>query len=235
MLGEIYYDMNNIETAEAYYTLAIEAAHEVDNHVLKATALGRKAFLLVYSGKYEDALPILQEASSLAEKTATGKTRAWITMMEAEALSHLKKESACFSALEKTEQEFGRGQSSTGEEIGWTGFTQSRLIGYKGSCYVRLELPEEARAMINASLAAFSSAPTHRKSLLLSDLATTYIQQGEVEETCKIATEALLCAAQTKSSRALVRLREFQQTLKEWKDVASVKRFNAYLKTVRSV
>ena len=66
ILGEIYFDMNKLEKANAYYTLAIEAAHEVDNHALESLALGRKGFLSVYKGEYLDALPLFKRAYSLA-------------------------------------------------------------------------------------------------------------------------------------------------------------------------
>jgi tetratricopeptide (TPR) repeat protein len=229
ILGEIYFDMHDPQTAEAYYTLASEAAQEIDHQALKAIALGRTGFLSVYSGEYEKALPLLQAAFSLAEKTTTGKTKAWIAMMEAEALAHLKRKNACLSVLEKTEQVFDQDHSSTGEDTHWTGFTLSTMVGYKGICYVRLALPTEARSMLQSALEALPLGPTRRKSLLLSDVATTYLQQREVEQACKIATQALLCTAQTKSSRAVIRLLAFQKELREWKDVLCVKQFNEHL------
>ncbi|MBV9708373.1 MAG: tetratricopeptide repeat protein [Chloroflexi bacterium] len=233
ILGEIYFDMNDSQTAEAYYTLAIETAQEIDHAALKAIALGRKGFLSVYRSEYEKALPLLQEAFSLAETTTTGKTKSWIAMMEAEALANLKRKDACLSALEKTERVFDQDQSSTGEDTHWTGFTLSTMAGYKGICYVRLALPTEARPMLQSGLEALPLGPTRRKSLLLSDLATTYLQQREVEEACKIATQALLSAAQTKSARAVTRLLAFQKELREWKDVLCVKQFNEHLQFLR--
>src|SRR5262249_20119705 len=55
IVGEVYFDLNALELANSYYTLAIESAHEVDNHTLEALALGRKAFLSVYKGEYHSA------------------------------------------------------------------------------------------------------------------------------------------------------------------------------------
>lgn len=235
ILGEVYFDMGDTKAAEAYYTLAIELAHEVDNHALKAIALGRTGFLSIYHRKYEKALPMLREAFSLAEDTTTGKTKAWIAMMEAEALSNLKRKNACFSTLEKTESVFEQERIPDGADKHWTGFTQSTMAGYKGICYVRLELPGNAQPLLNAALEALPVGPTRRKALVLSDLATTYVQQNEVENACEIATQALLCAAQTKSSRALARLLEFQKGLQKWKDTRYVKRFNDHIRIMTSV
>jgi tetratricopeptide (TPR) repeat protein len=235
ILGEIYFDMNELERAKTYYQLAMETAQEIDNHALKATALGREGFLQIYNHEYEKALPILREAFSLAENTATGKTKSWLAMMEAEALSNLRKTKDCLSMLEKTEQVFDQDRSSTGEDKNWTGFSHATMSGYKGICYVRLQLPEEAQPMLYQSLEALPIGPTRRKALTLTDLATTYVQQRELEEACKIATQALVCAAQTKSTRALTKLLEFQQDLREWRNVACVKNFNNHLKLVKSL
>lgn len=230
IVGEIYYDMDQLESAEAYYTLATETAREVDDPTLQATALGRKGFLFVYTGRYEKALPYFQKAFSLAGNTATGNCQSWLAMMEAEALSYMKRKDACFSALEKTEQVF---DNPTREEKGWILFTDTKMKGYKAACYVRLQLPDKAQPLLLAALSRLSPGPTHRRSLLLSDLATTYLQQKQIEEACDAASQALTCAAQAKSSRSLRRLRDFQSGLREWKDVASVKQFNKYLKIIR--
>lgn len=235
ILGEIYFDMNDPETAESYYTLAIETAQEVDNHALQAIALGRKGFLSIYSGEYEKALPILQESVSLAANTTTGKTKSWIAMMEAEALSNLKRKDACFAALERTEAVFDQGESLIEEDKHWTGFTYSTMVGYKGICYTHLRLPYEAQSMLRIALDTLPLGPTRRRSLILTDLATTYVQQKEIEEACKIASQALLCAAQTKSTRALNKLWNFQKTLTEWKNVACVKQFNKYITLTKAV
>lgn len=235
ILGEIYFDMNDKDIAKAYYQLAIETAQEVDNHALKAVALGRKGFLAIYNNEYEYALPALREAFSLAENTTTGKTKSWVKMMEAEALSNLRKKNECLSALEKTEQVFDQDRSPTGEDKGWTGFTQSTMTGYKGICYVHLRLPKEARSLLQTALEGLPIGPTRRKALTLTDLATTYVQEKEIEEACKMATQALVCTAQTKSSRAVTKLLEFQQELQGWKDVACVKRFNSQLKLIASM
>ena len=156
-------------------------------------------------------------------------------MMEAETLSNLKKKDDCLFTLEKTEEVFDQDRSPTGEDKHWTGFTYATMMGYKGSCYIRLQLPHEAQSMLNTALNDLPSGPTRRKSLLLSELALTYIQQKEIEEACKIASQALLCAAQTKSPRALKSLKDIQRELRGWRDTSYVKRFNHHLNFVKSI
>jgi tetratricopeptide (TPR) repeat protein len=235
IVGEIYFDMNDVKTAGAYYNLAVEAAQAVGNHALQALALGRKGFLLIYTGEYEAALPFLQKSYSLAENTATGKSKSWIVMMEAEALSNLKRKKECLATLDKTIQVFDQDRSATGEDKQWTGFTHSTRVGYAGICYLHLHLPHDAQPMLHTALEALPPGPTRRRSIILGDLATAYMQQNEIEEACKTATQALSYAAQTKSSRALEQLRRFQQEMNAFSKVSSVKKFNEYMRIVKYV
>jgi tetratricopeptide (TPR) repeat protein len=234
IIGEIYLDMNNVATAEAYQNLAIEVAREVAHDPLEALALGRKGFLSVYRQEYSESLPILQRACALAENTVTGKSKSWLTMMEAEAYSGLQSKDRCREALDKTEEISDQdGSSSTGEDRCWTG----SLIGYKGACYIRLHLPDEAQPLLRSALQELPTAedPTRRKPLILTNLALTCVWQEEIEEACKVATQALLCSAQTKSSRAISGLRNFQKEVRQWKDVYCVKKFNKQLNSVKDL
>lgn len=235
MIGEVYFDMNDLESADHYYTLAIEAARQADNPALWSIALGRQGFLSVYEGAFLGALPFFQHAYSLAENTTTGKSKSWLTMMEAEAVSSLKRKDDCFALLEKTEAVYTQDRSPTGADRRWTGFSQTTMMGYKGMCYVRLHIPEKARSFLQMALTDLPSGPTRRRSLILADIATTYIQQEEIEEACTVASQALVYAAQTKSSRALQRLRVVQKDLRGWRDVSAVKRLNEQLRIVKSI
>lgn len=234
IVGEIYFDMNNCAAAEAYYTLAIEAAQEAKNDALWALALGRKGFLPIYNGQFEKALPVLQKASTLAKQTTTGQSKSWLVTMKAEALAHLHRKSDCFAALDQANA-FLTLDATTGSDVYWTGFNETTLAGYKGVCYTLLHMPDAAQSVLRTSLAALPPGPTRRKSIVLTDLALTYVQQEEIEEACRIAMESLEIAAQAKSTRALQRLRTLQAELKPWRDHASVRRLEKQLKIVKAL
>lgn len=227
IIGEIYFDMNQCIKATTYYDLAIDAAQEADNHRLYSLALGRKGFLPIYLGHSEESLSPLQYAYALAQQTTTGKSKSWLITMQAEAFSNLKNKRECLDTLEQAERVISL--ADDGEDAHWTGFSRETLAGYEGICYMRLEMPKEARNVLQQSLESLPAGPTRRKSIVLSDLATTYAQEGEVEEACRIADESLLIATRSKSARAIQRLRELQHRLQPWNDHISVKRFNDQL------
>lgn len=241
ILGEIYYDLDKIDDAKIYYRLAASAAEEVENRALKATALGREGFLPVYQGKPDEALPLLRAAYTLAEKSTTGVTKAWVAMMEAEALSRIEgKEKECLSALQKVEDIFHTEDENkeivpSQDDRKWTGFNHPTLIGYKGACFLHLRQPEEARSMLLATLEQLAPGPTRRRSLILTDLALSYIQNQEIEEACNIATQALIITAQAKSLRSLQRLQNFQKMLRPWRNLACVRRLHNSMKIVENI
>lgn len=240
ILGEIYYDMDKIEDARVYYKLAIQAADEVDNRALKATALGREGFLPIYLGKPYEALPLLREAYALAEESTTGQTKAWVAMMEAEALARIEgKKQECLSTLKRVEDVFHEEnveleEAPNKDDRKWTGFNQPTLIGYKGTCFLHLCQPEEARSMLLVTLSTLPPSPTRRRSLVLTDLALSYVQSQEIEEACKTATLALVYTAQSKSPRSLQRLRHFQKVLQPWRNLACVRRFVSAMKILET-
>ncbi len=241
ILGEIYYDMDRIEDARNFYRLAGRAADEVDNRALKATAIGREGFLPVSLGKPYEALPLLREAYALAEKSTTGQTKAWVAMMEAEALARIEgKKEECLTMLKRVEEVFheentGIEEAPNKDDRKWTGFTQPTLIGYKGTCFLHLRRPEEARSMLLTTLDTLPPGPTRRRSLVLTDLALSYVQSREIEEACETATLALVYTAQSKSPRSLQRLKHFQKTLQPWRNLACVRRFANAMKILEAV
>lgn len=240
ILGEIYYDMDMIEDARSYYKLASRAADEVDNRALKATALGREGFLPIYLGKPYDSLPFLREAYILAEKNTTGQTKAWIAMMQAEALARIEgKKEECLSMLKRVEDVFHKENTEVEEapnrdDRRWTGFTEPTLIGYKGTCFLHLHQPEEARSMLLSTLDTLPPGPTRRRSLVLTDLALSYVQSREIEQACETAALALIYTAQSKSPRSLQRLKHFRKALQPWRNLACVRRFANAMKMLEA-
>ncbi len=236
MFGEICYGMENLEGAKAYYQLAARAAKESQNSTLQSIVLAREGFLPVEHGDPRQALLPLQVACTVAETSAPGKTQAWIMMLEAEALAKIDgKKQQCLDTLKKLEEAYYSESSSRDSKYAdprWTGFQPARMLRYKGRCYLDLREPEEARSLLFASLADLPTGPTRNRSTILVDLALSYVQSREIEEACETATQALVCAVQARSPRALQALRKVQQELHPWHSLACVKRLNNTVKMV---
>jgi len=237
--GEVVFDVQDCDLASEYYQLAIDAAQLAGDTALRAVALGRQGFLPVYQHEFQEALPILEEAAKTALHSATPTARAWIAMMQAEAFANLGEAEACMRAIGYAEDTLA--QARPKEDSLGTGFTYLTLVGYRGICHLRLREADAARRKdaevaqqsFEESLTAFVQ-PTRRRAILLSDLATSLAYQGEVEEACRIASECLALAGQTRSTRAAQRLSEFHRNLAPWRQEACVKEFRRQLRDLKA-
>jgi tetratricopeptide (TPR) repeat protein len=91
LMGEIYFDLKDNDTALRYYNTAITLAGETQNDVLLATALGRKSFNPIYSDDPQLALSLLQEADAKLTGDVSDIIRAWLAAREAEALERAER------------------------------------------------------------------------------------------------------------------------------------------------
>ncbi len=87
-----------------YYNTAIALAGETDNHILLATALGRKSFIPIYNDDPQQALSLLQEVYARLTGDRSDIIRAWLAAREAEAQAKVENADACAEALERAER-----------------------------------------------------------------------------------------------------------------------------------
>jgi transcriptional regulator with XRE-family HTH domain len=223
LIGEICFDIKDNDAAEKYYNTSIELARETQNHVLLATAFGRKSFLPIYSNDPQEALLFLQEANTQLTHDSSDIIRAWLSAREAEAYANSDNADACFKALDRAAFYLEKAQPGGAPSYAFEGeavdvhFTHSLLLGYKGACYTRLNQPEAAQAVLREDMISMDPARSIHNAIVLVDLARTYIQQGEIEETCKYASEALGIMIQLRSARVLQRILALRGELEPWK------------------
>lgn len=116
------------------------------------------SFLFLENNQPEETLTLLEKSHKLAKLSATNVTSAWLFAIEAEAYASMNSSSsqttACLKALDQAEQAVN--QTATTTDPYKTGFNRSRLAGYKGVCFVRLNQPEAAISSLNEALSTAS-------------------------------------------------------------------------------
>jgi tetratricopeptide (TPR) repeat protein len=227
ILGKTLFDLQEYALAWAYYTFSIKAAQGASNHDLWAAGLGRMSLLLIYWEQPQEALPLLQEARQLTIQSA--RIRCWLAVVEAEIYAHLDDEGACDEALRIAKAFTAR--ESLGEDYYATGFNPSRLAGYEGACFVRLRRPERALPALQQALALLDPQAIRRQSTLFTDMGVAYAQQGNIQEACKSARQALTITMHTKSRAVLERVRTVCGALEPWKETEEVKDLEKQLDT----
>jgi tetratricopeptide (TPR) repeat protein len=217
LVGELLFDMKCYAQARTYYSVAVEAAQEADNHALQAVSWGRMSFTWTYDGNPQAALACVQKARHRGVQSVNATTRAWLAAVEAENIERRDRAQDCY----------------------WIHFDQSLSAGYRGVSLLRLYRPEDpltasflsdAQGILRKAIDVLDPSLTRRKPNLLADLAATFVQQKEVEAACEHAIEAIILVTGMKSKVVLQRLLSLQNQLAPWKDSESVQRLEAKIR-----
>ncbi len=209
--GQMAFDMKKHDLAAAYYRSAINAAQLAGNDALTSVALTRMSFLPTYDKKPWEAIPYQEEAQRLAASSATPTTRAWIAAVTAEAHANIGNALGCQQALEKSEQ--ADNLATLNNDPYRTGFDQVKVGGYKGACYLKIQQPERALSSLQSSLTTVELSRIRYQSILLTDIANAYSQQGEHDEATTYANKALTLTKHTRSANVLGRIQDFRSQL----------------------
>ena len=178
LVGEILFDLNDHASAHACYTFAALSAKEAGAYDLWSCSLVRHAFLPLYRKDYGHALPLLQEASTLAQRgDSMLPTRFWVAAVEAETHAGLLDLAACQEALDHAQNVIDLPRT----DIPWARFTSARLPALRGTCYVRLSQPRLAEPALQEALKQFPH-PDRKRGMVLTDLAATALQCSNVEQ-----------------------------------------------------
>ncbi len=224
--GQICFDMNEYDTARNYYKDSYQAGIESDNIDLQCVALARMSFTYIEDHQFSAAQVLLMKAENLAADCSSMTIKCWLKAIEAEIYANMRKSKECMLALEDMENAASTTKWDT--DVYKTGFNKARMAGYKGVCFVRLEKPDYALAALTEALAIDSQALRHRLRVSVN-MATAYIQQGEIEQGCKIATSVLETTKQTRTLLLLPRLEKFRQTVNRWQNEQCVRDFDEHL------
>jgi DNA-binding SARP family transcriptional activator len=225
ILGKTLFDLHEYTLAWAFYTFSLKAAQAAFNHDLWAVGLGRMSLLLIYWEHPQEALPLLQEAGQLTIQSA--RIRCWLAAVEAEVHAQRGDVDACTEALAVAKALAAR--EPLGEDCYSIGFNPSRLAGYEGACFVRLHQPDRALPALQQAVALLDPQAIRRRSTLFTDMGIAHAQQGNVQQACTLAIQALAITTQTKSLSVLERVRLVRRELESWKESEAVQDLEKHL------
>ncbi len=232
LIGRISFDQSNHVAANNYNKVSFEVALETGNDALRAVVLGRMATIPTNNGQSQIALPLLQEARRLSAQSATLTTRAWLAAKEAEMWANVQEEVACLKALE--EAELINNQLTPEEDPYWTNFDRPLMLGFKGVCCLHVHKLEVAQRALHEALATIAPSFARQKSIFLTDLAATFVQQGEPQEASKYLDQALAITAQTKSINSIQRIHQVRLELEPWKMMSCIKQLDEQIASILS-
>jgi hypothetical protein len=105
--------------------------------------------------------------------------------------------------------------------------------GYQGVFLLSLKHSEAAQDALGERLAqAEMQEQIDNKSIVLTNLALSFVQQSAIRHAYQYATDALNCIEQTKSIRQFQRLLKVRQELKPWEKTVYVKNLDEQIRGV---
>ncbi|MEU5607930.1 transcriptional regulator [Streptomyces sparsogenes] len=132
-------------------------------------------------------------------------------------------------ALDAMERAAGSGGESGDEPVWIRHFDHAYLADELAHCHRDLGQAEPARRRAEEALAGHPEGRVRRRAIGLLLLATSLVQQREVEQACHTGTQAVELLGSLRSNRGVEYLDDFQQRLEPYRDEPVVREFGARL------
>jgi tetratricopeptide (TPR) repeat protein len=210
--GAVMFDLHQPAKAQGYYHAGMLAAAEAGDPALAAWLLANTSYLHVYRGDEPAALDAAQGATTFVHRCTITTQHAWLASLEAELHATLADRCATEAALRRADRAMGLA-STEARRPGIDFFSPAKLAAYKGSCFMLLGQPAQAREHCQEALALLSPA-AHTRAFVELDLATTFAQQSEVDRACELARETLTrLSPDERTPRVVRRVQDFRRSL----------------------
>jgi tetratricopeptide (TPR) repeat protein len=229
--GLVCCDQREFPASRSYYRLATELAHEAGDPLLGAFAFGSlSSNLLTEVGDRSGAVSLLERARRLAARDGSSMTEAYLAAVEAEAQSKLGDAGASLRALDRIDGALDRNDG--GKDLPWLyWFDPGVIAGWKGQSYLRLGRLGDAETLLATALSSWDRSFVRDRAITLVDLASVRLRQGEPDECCRVAGEALDIAMATSSPRLVQRVRGLRGELRPWSESSGVRALDEQLAT----
>jgi hypothetical protein len=227
MAGWLALDAHQHGAARRYFTSAVYVAHEVDEPDLAASALGYMSLQETYQGRLAAALSLAQTAFATGSAGATPLTRTMLGTRLARAQAGLRERQACLRTLASARTAFD--QAGELEEPVWMSYVDAaELAAQEGACYLDLGMTRESIESLTTAIGLIEARTPRRirdRVHYLSRVAKCHLAERDLEQACSRATEALTLSEAIDSARVAERLREFNDALEPFSDVAPAQQF----------
>jgi tetratricopeptide (TPR) repeat protein len=223
------FDARHYSTASRYFRQGIDLASTIDDQPYIANVLACMSLQATYTDEAPQAAELAQAAQDCARGRATPRVMSMLAMREAFAHAAIGDASGCHVVLATAHRMFEKIQPGD-EDPAWIAyFDEVKLLADTGIARGRLGEHATAERLIGEALS--QEAPTHRRTRAFHAfwLATAQLQQGDLDEACHHASEALSLAVQVDSPRIAEHVREFRTMLAPYDREKPAKEFRARL------
>jgi tetratricopeptide (TPR) repeat protein len=231
LAGWLAFDMEDRRAAAAYFRAGIEAAQEANDRALGAYLVGSSCVQPAYRERPQARLRRLQgQTFGFQTFDANPSTRAWLITLEAEAHALAGNERAALIALDAADTAIASAaEEDNSRRPRAAFFSPARLIGERGVALARLQRPQAAQQVLESALASLDPEVIKTRPRLMAALATAHVRQGNIDEACRLGSEALDLAARQQVAPNLQDVRRLRMELEPWRKTRAVRELDDQL------
>lgn len=206
-----FFDLHRPLDARAHLDLAREAAIEAQDPLLVSAALGHMAFLPAEHRQLAAAASYLEGARHEIPGEAA-EIVGWLDAVESELQTRAGAYDAARGLLQRARGNLASESNGTMPE--WFDFfDEVRLAGFEGFTLRNAGDRDAARDQLEHALAGISLRFPKQRSVTMLDLASVCAEQGDIDASCSLATDAVVSLREAGYATAVDRLREFSNAL----------------------
>jgi transcriptional regulator with XRE-family HTH domain len=236
LTGRLSWLLENHGEARQCWTFAGQLGREAGDDTLVASALGmQRVFHSTIPnrgqhGRTDKALAVLDAAEERLATTSSPYVRMMVHLSRAEDRAALGDADASQRDLEAAETALA---STRAPDDGlYALWDESRIAGYRGSCALALDRPEEASTVLELALARTSETLLGQRCAVVTDLAAAYAMQREVEHSAALLIESVDTVERAGLGELLQRVHGARVHLAQWQNTPAVRRLDERLAEV---
>lgn len=216
------FDLHDPLPARGYFGTAYDAALAAGDPVLAAVALGHSSFIPAGAGQPSAAADHLRRARSHTPTTAHPVVHSWLAAVTSEMHASVGDHTAAARAVDEARSLLDA--PAPGPPPAWFDFYDAtRLNGFEGYSLLRAGRPAHAARPLAAALAGLPANAGKQRAVFQIDLASVRVADGELEEGCRLASDAATGLTRQPYATATARLRDFRAGLRPYRHTRPVR------------
>jgi tetratricopeptide (TPR) repeat protein len=231
LLGWLAFDLDDPETAIAYFKQGVSAAGRADDEALGGYVLAYRGIIEKTFGDPREGLAWADAAFARASKGGTATTLSWMQIVRAASLARLGPRGAdeCHAAIEES-RALMTNRNPDADPAWIYHFTEPELAGQAGVCYLLTGQTDKARAALAEAVNQLPKSFIRERSIYLAQIDTSYALDGAVDEACSFGGQSLAIAVSTSSTRGVKQVQDLSQQLHRWRAHPAVRDLNERLR-----
>jgi len=230
-IGAMAYDCGSHDIARRYFRNAFDLTRAGDDRALGGKVLAVMSHQANFLGHHADAVDLARAAKLGARGAASPRVHAMYCAMEARALAAGGDEASATRAIMEAEVAYAKHDGEPGPP--WIRyFDFSELHDEFGHCFRDLNRPLEAALHLSVALDSSSAAYPRSRTFSRLVLASTHLQQGDVDTAASSAVDAITSLGSLQSARVRSYIRDLKARFIPFAGSAAVAEFTRRTRTL---